>query len=218
MLSDSPPDRDVEWTDAGAEGAHRFVQRIWRLVQNWSGVTVQSGSPSSSIQYTNTATELRRVSHKTLKAVGADIENLAFNRAIARIHEFVTALSAVDRKDVSDDGLAPVMREGLEFLVLCFAPVMPHLAEECWRSLGYEGLVAQQNWPDFDPSLTTDAVIVIPVQINGKKRADLEVEADADKAQIEAATLQLDVVKRFLNGKKPKKIIVVPKRIVNVVV
>jgi len=185
MLSDSPPERDVEWTDAGAEGAHRFVQRIWRLVS---------------------------------KAIGEDIERLGFNRAIARLYEYVNILSGAGDVKNSNSDIDSAMKEGLSFLIQCFAPVMPHLGETCWEELGFDGLVSEQSWPQHDDALAKDDTIILPVQINGKKRADLEVNPDASVKEIEDATLALDVVIKQLDGKEPKKIIVVPKRIVNVVV
>ena len=211
MLSDSPPDRDVEWTDAGAEGAHRFVQRIWRLVAGWSG-----GFGDVALPYDDQKSDIRKSTHKTLKAVGEDIERLAFNRAIARIYEFVNVLSGV-KFDKADAEEASAAKEGLLVLVQMIAPMMPHLAETCWAELGCDGLVSEQLWPEYRDTLAKDDVISLPVQINGKKRADLEVTPEASAEEIEAATLALDVVVKHLNGAEPKKIIVVPKRIVNVV-
>ncbi len=217
MLSDSPPDRDVEWTDAGAEGAHRFVQRVWRLVHSWapalSAVSLPYGnSTDAKVQ------ELRKASHKTLKAIGEDIDRLGFNRAIARIYELVNVLSSSGNPENASNDLKSAMKEGLDFLVQEVAPYMPHLAEQCWQELGNEGLIAEQPWPRFDEAMAKDDVIVMPVQINGKKRADLSVDPEATKEQIESATMLLDVVVRHLDGKSPKKVIVVPKRIVNVVI
>ena len=215
MLSDSPPDRDVEWTDAGAEGAHKFVQRIWRLVVSWAEVIHNADNPSRS---TGKAGELRKASHKTLKAVGEDLDRLGFNRAIARIYEFVNILSSSGQPHEADQELIACMREGLLVLVQLIAPMMPHLAEECWQALGCDGLVSEQAWPQFIEALAKDDVITMPIQINGKKRADMSVSPEASKEEIETAALQLDVVVRYLDGKVPKKVIVVPKRIVNVVI
>ncbi|MEM9331733.1 MAG: leucine--tRNA ligase [Pseudomonadota bacterium] len=214
MLSDSPPDRDVEWTDAGAEGAHRFVQRIWRLVQSWSEMI---STPDLQCEETSESLALRKASHKTLMAVGEDIEKLAFNRAIARLYEFCNVLSAV-KPDKADKSVISAMREGIGFFVQCIAPMMPHLAEECWKSLGKTSLVSAMPWPKFNAEFAVDDTIVMPIQINGKKRADLEIDPNASKEEIEAASLQLDVVVKYLEGRDPKKVIVVPKRIVNVVI
>lgn len=216
MLSDSPPERDVEWTDAGAEGAHRFVQRIWRLVQTWSE-NVKSAESPDNLQ-DEKANSIRKTSHKTLKAIGEDIERLGFNRAIARLYEYVNALSGAGDANKSNSELDSAMKEGLSFLIQCFAPVMPHLAETCWEELNFDELVSEQSWPQHDDALAIDDTITLPVQINGKKRADLEVSPDATSQEIEDATLALDVVVKQLDGQTPKKIIVVPKRIVNVVV
>jgi len=217
MLSDSPPERDVIWTEAGVEGAHRFVQRVWRLVSEAApavaGVTPAVGGAGA-------AAELSRGAHKVLKAVGEDIGRLHFNKAVARIYELTNLLSPQVAEIVAgrrDGGLDAAVRQGLEFLVAMIAPMMPHLAEECWVALGGEGLVAERPWPAFDPALTVDNEFTYPVQINGKKRGDLTIARDADQATVEKAALELDVVQKALDGKPPRKVIVVPQRIVNVV-
>ncbi len=212
MLSDSPPERDVEWTDAGAEGAHRFVQRVWRLVSSWENALVGMSAPDDA-----SGDDIRKATHKTLKAVGEDLDRLGFNRAIARIYEYVNVLSAT-KPDQADDAQKASMKEGLSVLVQLIAPMMPHLAEECWKSLQNDGLVAEQAWPNYQDNLAKDDMIIMPIQINGKKRGDLEVSPEASKEEIEAATLQHDVVLKHLDGNQPKKLIVVPKRIVNVVI
>ena len=217
MLSDSPPDRDVEWTDSGAEGAHRFVQRIWRLVDSWKDQLKDVPLPNRSGDSNGKAEKIRRASHKTLKSIGEDIEKLAFNRAIARVHEFANELGNSGNPADASAELSSAMREGLEILVQCFAPFMPHLAEECWNALGHDTLVASRPWPEFDENLVSETTILLPVQVNGKKRAELSVSPEATNEEIEAATLELDVVRKALNGAPPRKIIVVPKRIVNVV-
>lgn len=217
MLSDSPPERDVEWTDSGAEGAHRFVQRIWRLIQNWSNNVKTVSMPDMESSHEQ-ADAIRKASHKTLKAIGEDIERLGFNRAIARLYEYVNTLSGAGDPAKSNPHLDAAMKEGLTFLIQCFAPIMPHLAESCWQELGYDTLVSSQPWPEHNEELATDDMIILPVQVNGKKRADLEINPNASNQEIEDATLALDVVIKQLDGKSPKKIIVVPKRIVNVVV
>ena len=212
MLSDSPPDRDVIWTEHGVEGAHRFVQRVWRLVSEAAhalvGVVPQPSDTSA----------LSRAAHKALKAVGEDIEKLAFNRAVARIYELVNAASAPFSKLGDADGPEKAAaREAAEILTHLIAPMMPHLAEECWKALGGEGLVAARPWPVFDPALVVDEEITLPVQVNGKKRGDLTIGRDADQSAVEHAALALDAVQKALDGKPPRKVIVVPQRIVNVV-
>ncbi len=215
MLSDSPPERDVIWTEAGVEGAHRFVQRVWRLVSDagpvLSGVAPKTGTEGDALA-------VSRGAHKILKAVGEDIERLHFNRAVARLYELTNLLSPqVAAVGEGKSERAPAVREGLEFLIAMLAPMMPHLAEECWHAIGGEGLVAARPWPDFDPALLVDNEVVLPVQVNGKKRGDLTIARDADQAAVEQAVMALDFVQKALEGKMPRKIIVVPQRIVNVV-
>jgi leucyl-tRNA synthetase len=215
MLSDSPPDRDVIWTEAGVEGAHRFVQRVWRLVAEASEVLKDvAGAPARE----GDAVAISKLAHKTVKAVGADIERLGFNKAVARLYELVNALAPrVQALATANDAEKGALRDAFDKLVVMVAPMMPHLAEECWAVLGGEGMVANQPWPKFDAALTVDDEITLPVQVNGKKRGDLTIARDADQSAVEAAALALDAVQKALEGKAPRKIIVVPQRIVNVV-
>jgi leucyl-tRNA synthetase len=217
MLSDSPPDRDVIWTEAGVEGAHRFVQRIWRLVGEAADVV--RAAPKVSATWSPAALALAKTTHKTLAAVEDDIEKLGFNRAVARLYEFVNAIGKVvaDGQAGSDPSLATALSEAFGVLVRLIAPMMPHLAEECWTALGRDGLVATTGWPVVDRSLTVDDEVTLPIQINGKKRAEITVARTADEATVRAAVLALEAVQKALEGKAPKKVIVVPQRIVNVV-
>ncbi|WP_099867038.1 leucine--tRNA ligase [Pararhizobium haloflavum] len=218
MLSDSPPDRDVIWTDAGVEGAHRFVQRVWRLIQEAREPLVAT-DPAAGKE--GDALAVSRAAHKALKAVGEDIERLGFNKAVARIYELVNALAAPLQRAASgkvDPQLAAACREAVEILIQLIAPMTPHLAEACWASLGHPTPVSQASWPQFDPALVTEDEITLPVQINGKKRGDLTIARDASQGEVEAAVLALDVVRSATDGKPPRKVIVVPQRIVNVVV
>ena len=216
MLSDSPPERDLEWSDEGVAGAHRFVQRVWRLV-NDAAPALKGVAPRAAREGAPAA--ISKTAHKALKVVGEDIEQLAFNRAIARIHALVndlqgpcTALAGADAATLA------AARDAVEILISLIAPFMPHLAEECREKIGAEGFVAANRWPDYDAELVLDDQITLPVQINGKKRGDLTIAREADQAQVEKATLELDFVQRALNGASPRKVIVVPQRIINVVV
>jgi leucyl-tRNA synthetase len=215
MLSDSPPDRDVIWTAAGVEGAYRFVQRVWRLVGAAAPVLKGVGpAPASE----GNAAALSKAVHKTLKAVGEDIEKLSFNKAVAHIYELTNILAGpLGVIESVPSGELPALREGVEILIAMMAPMMPHLAEECWAAIGGKDLVAERAWPAFDPQLVVDDEIVLPVQVNGKKRGDLTIRRDADQLAVEEAALALDFVQKALDGKPPRKVIVVPQRIVNVV-
>jgi leucyl-tRNA synthetase len=218
MLSDSPPDRDVNWTEKGVQGAWRFTQRLWRLVHEAAGIakTAPAQRPAS---FGEPALKLRKAAHSALAKVSAAIETLHFNVAVAHLYEFANALSDaigdVDSKPEPD--LAWAMQEAAGVLVLLFQPMMPHLAEECWAALGHDTLAATQPWPAVEADLLIENTLTLPVQINGKKRADVTVPRDAGKDAIEAAVLALDAVQKALDGKAPKKVIVVPQRIVNVV-
>ncbi|WEZ81934.1 leucine--tRNA ligase [Rhizobium sp. 32-5/1] len=218
VLSDSPPDRDVIWSEAGVEGSHRFVQRIWRLISEASSfLEASDASPAKD----GDALPISQLAHKTLKAVQADYDKLAFNKAVARLYELVNALAApltlVAEGKASPETIAAV-KDATSILISLMAPMMPHLAEQCWVEIGGTGLIAQRDWPVFEEALVAENEITLPVQINGKKRADLTIARDADQTAIESAVLAIDAVKTALNGQNPKKIIVVPQRIVNVVV
>jgi len=216
MLSDSPPDRDVIWTEEGVQGAWRFVQRLWRLVGEIANVTGPQSRPAT---FGPEALAVRKAAHRALANVSDDIGRLRFNRCVAHIYEFANALSdAIGAiETVPADDLAWALREAGGILVRLFHPMMPHLAEECWAALGHKTLVATESWPELEADLLVENTITLPVQINGRKRADVTVPRDAGTAEIEAAVLALDTVQKALEGKIPKKVIVVPQRIVNVV-
>jgi leucyl-tRNA synthetase len=218
MLSDSPPERDVNWTEEGVQGAWRFVQRLWRLVHEAADVAASADQPRPST-FSAPALALRKAAHRALARVSEDVERLRFNVCVAHIYEFANAFQAslanLETEPVADYRWAA--REAVDILVRLFHPMMPHLAEECWAALGHKSLVASQPWPKLEPDLLIEDTITLPVQINGKKRGDVTVARNAEKAEIETAVLALDAVKKALDGKPPKKVIVVPQRIVNVV-
>jgi leucyl-tRNA synthetase len=216
MLSDSPPDRDVIWTEEGVQGAWRFVQRLWRMVGEIANVPKVATRPA---QFSEQALALRKAAHRALANVTEDIGRLRFNRCVAHIYEFANALSdGIGNVETAPaDDLAWALREAGDILVRLFHPMMPHLAEECWAALGHKTLVATEAWPQVEADLLVENTITLPVQINGKKRADVTVPREAGKDEIEAAVLALDTVQKALDGKSPKKVIVVPQRIVNVV-
>ncbi len=215
VLSDSPPERDVIWTESGVAGAGRFVQRIWRLVEE---VADGKGGPKGEKKPENfspEALELRRATHKTLHAVSQNIEGLRFNVAVAQLYELTNATASAVAK--SAPGTAWAIREATEHLVQMLAPMVPHLAEASWERLGYNTLIADAPWPLAEQGLLIDASVTLAVQVNGKRRDELTVPRDASTTEIEKAALALDSVKRALDGKPAKKVIVVPQRIVNVV-
>jgi leucyl-tRNA synthetase len=214
MLSDSPPERDVIWTEAGVSGASRFMQRVWRLIYEALPKAAPKGSPKPG-EFGPDADALRRAAHKALAKVSQNIETLRFNVAVAQIYEFASTLHAALGKD--GPGMAWAIREAAEILVQMFGPMMPHLAEECWERLGYNTLLADQPWPTVEEALLVDDTITIAVQVNGRRRDELTIARNASKAEVEAAALKLEPVIRALEGRPVKKVIVVPQRIVNVV-
>jgi leucyl-tRNA synthetase len=218
MLSDSPPERDVLWTEEGAQGAWRFVQRAWRIINEGLDLLPQPKAKAPN-EYAPAAQALRRAAHKGLHAVAEEIEGLRFNRAIASVYEFSNALSAAlqDKAARSDASFGFALKEALTFFMHAVNPIMPHLAEEGWSLLGYNTLIANESWPEVDRSLLIDDTVTIAVQVNGKRRDEIVVPRNAVRADVEAAALRLESVTRAIDGRPIKKVIVVPERIVNVV-
>ena len=220
MLSDSPPDRDVIWSEEGVQGASRFVQRVWRLVNAAAAHLPKQDTPID--ESNDAALALRRASHRTLAEISASIERLRFNTAIAKLYSFVGTLADIvdgpAKALETNPAVAAAAREAFDILAILISPMMPHLAEQCWQVLGHQGLVSEANWPETEAKLLVDDTITLPVQVNGKKRADVTVGRNASNGEIEAAVLVLDAVKSALDGKSPRKVIIVPQRIVNVVV
>jgi leucyl-tRNA synthetase len=196
MLSDSPPERDLEWSEAGIEGASRFVQRVWRLA---SGSVEGSGEDEA----------LERKVHRTIAAVGEAIENLQFNKAVAQLYELVSAIEKASPSATRE--------EAVQTLVRLITPMAPHLAEESWALLGGAGMVADAEWPEFDPAMLIDDQVTLAVQVNGKLRDTLTAPRGLDREAAEALALASDKVQRQLAGAAPRKVIVVPDRLVNIV-
>src|SRR5436309_384663 len=217
MLSDSPPDRDVIWNDERVQGASRFVQRLWRLV-NESANIARAAPAARPASFGAEAVTLRKATHGALEKVSAGIEKLHFNVCLAYIREFSNTLGDV----LADEGqrapdLTWAVREAAVILVQLFAPMMPHLAEECWLVLEQPGLVSEVSWPKIERDLLVEDTVTLVVQVNGKKRGELTVGRNAPNPEIEAAVLALDAVKQSLAGNAVRKVIIVPTRIVNVV-
>ncbi|MBO6826276.1 MAG: leucine--tRNA ligase [Sneathiella sp.] len=215
VLSDSPPDRDMEWTDSGATGAWRFKQRLYRFaVENLENIAPLGASESSAIE--GDALALRKEAHKTVKHVTDAIEKLHFNNAIARIYEFMKALS--EFKGNGSDGDKWALREALEMMTGMIGPMMPHLGEEIWEMLGHDVLLADSPWPVAIEELTVDNTVTIAVQVKGKLRATIEVAKDEDAKKVEEEALAEPNVQKAIGDNPVRKVIVVPNRIVNVVI
>ena len=206
MLSDTPPERDIEWTQEGAEGCWRFIQRIYRLVDE--GKSASAGGVDGNSDAT---LQLRRATHRAIAAVTEDLNALRFNRAVAQVYTLANAI-----QNGSAAGAA-ARREAVETLVLLIGPMMPHLAETCWKEFGKTMMVASARWPVADPRLVASDTIVIAVQVNGKRRGEIEIAKDLAEEEVKQSALALEPVQRALQGKPPRRVIVVPGRIVNVV-
>ena len=219
MLSDSPPERDVIWTEEGVQGAARFVQRLWRLVGEVADLSPSPNAHDAAAE--DAVLTIRKAAHWAVIRVEEDVERLRFNRCVAHAYELANALQAelAVKKDkpVSPEFIT-AMREAATFLIQIIAPMMPHLAEECWKELGFDRLVAETAWPKADHALIVENDITIPIQVNGKKRGEITISREADAKTVEAAVLALETIQAALEGKPVKKVVVVPQRIVNVVV
>ena len=201
VLSDSPPERDVEWTAAGAEAAHRHLARVWRIAAE----VVAADAPASAEDEA-----LLREMHKAIHDVTLGVESFGFNAAIAKLYGFTNTLS----KSQAGSG---AKRQAARVLAQLMSPMTPHLAEELWQMLGGEGLIANADWPKADPAMLVEDSVTLPIQVNGKRRGELTVPKDMAKEEIEKLVLAHEAVVRTLDGAAPKKLIVVPGRIVNVV-
>ncbi|MDE0173044.1 MAG: leucine--tRNA ligase [Defluviicoccus sp.] len=215
MLSDSPPDRDLEWTEAGVAGAWRFVNRMWRLVSDPGRPLAPPGTAMpAGVEGDAALTAVRREVHKAIGGVTGDLEGFRFNRAVARIHSLVNLLSDFD---AGGEEAAWVRREACETMTLLAGPMVPHLGESLWRFLGRETLLADAPWPEADAALARDEIVTVAVQVMGKTRGTVELERDADQQEAEAAALALPTVTAALGGRPIRKIVFVPNRILNVV-
>ena len=207
VLSDSPPDRDVEWTESGVIGAWRFSGKIWSLMED---VTDSFDPMSVAHDASGDALALRKFAHKALEKISAGIEAFRFNTSVAQIYELTNALKKYKAQDAA-------RAESLGILIRCLAPFMPHLSEECWAKMGGKDLCYHAPWPVADPKLLVDDEVTMPIQVNGKRRAQINVPADADKDAVEKLAMALPDTQRALEGLTVRKVIVVPKRIINIV-
>jgi leucyl-tRNA synthetase len=215
VLSDSPPERDAQWSNAGVAGAWRFVNRVWEEFESQPAPAGERGASEGGGE-DEAATALRRATHRLTKQVTEAIDSFRFNSGIARLYEFLNLLKANPAA-----GGSPVLlgarQEALSAFSRLIAPFTPHLAEECWVRVGGQGMVAMAPWPAFDPALTEDAVRVLPVQVNGKRRGEISAPAGASAADVEKIVLDDPEIARRLEGLTIRKVIVVPDRIVNIV-
>ncbi|HEC91335.1 MAG TPA: leucine--tRNA ligase, partial [Alphaproteobacteria bacterium] len=215
MLSDSPPDRDLEWTDAGIDGAWRYLNRLWRLVCR-AVAEMPEKDPPEPDKLAGSAAQVRRRVHKTINAVTNDLEKFHFNKAVARIRELTNLLEGLNATG-GTGGEGWVLRQGLEAAILLIGPMVPHLAEELWRKLGHETLVADTPWPQADKAFLIDESVTVAIQVNGKLRDTVDLPKGMAQDKAKAAALERDKIVQAIGDKVVRKVIVVPDRIINVV-
>jgi leucyl-tRNA synthetase len=202
MLSDSPPERDLEWSDAGVDGAWRYINRLWKMVAQFEVDAASTTNPPSP--------EIQRAIHKTIASVTEDLEKFHLNRAVARIRELTNSLSEL--------APSPTLKEGLEAIVRLLQPLTPHLAEELWQRLGHSELLSSYPWPKADSALLIDDTVTLAIQVNGKLKSTITLPANCAKEHAEQAVMELPVIQQAINGNTVRKIIIVPNRVINVVV
>ncbi len=219
MLSDSPPDRDLDWTDSGIEGAWRYINRLWRMVSEPRMPLPAPGTPRpdtpGDVASGSGPGEVLRDIHKTVQFVTQDLEKFHFNKAVARIRELTNALEALT---ADGDGASWVYREGLETVVRLIGPMMPHIAEELWHKLGHDVMLTDTAWPEVDETLIVDNTVRVPIQVNGKRRGEIDLPKGCPAAEAEQIALALPQVIDAIGGKDIRKVIIVPDRIINVVI
>ena len=213
MLSDSPPDRDLDWTEAGIEGAWRFINRLWRMTSE-PKILFDSSKKYIPENLPDNMKNIHRAIHQTVYNVSSDLDKFHFNKAIARIRELINKIDSIDAKE---EGAAFLFRLGLETVIRLIAPIIPHIAEEMWRALGNKTLVTDESWPDYDESLLLESTVTVGVQVNGKMRGTVELPVDCNQAKAEEIGLSLAPVEKAIGTKEIRRIIFVPNRILNVV-
>lgn len=204
VMSDSPPERDVEWTAAGAEAAWKHLQRVWRITDEISTEEGAAGSDEATL-------DLQKATARAIQDVTDGIENFAFNKSVAKLYEFTNAVAKSKASNAAK-------QDAMKVMAILMVPMTPHLAEEVWETLGGDGLASQAAWPKADPKLLVEDTITLPIQVNGKRRSEINVPKDMPKNEVETIALADEQVQKLLDGGTPKKVIVVPGRIVNVVI
>ena len=212
MLSDSPPERDLEWTEAGVDGAWRYLNRLWRSILEFNEHPFPK---TNKISIAKEGDELRRLIHKTIKAVTENIERWRYNSAVANIRELSNHLNDF-KPENSDD--AKIKLFGYEVLLRLIEPMTPHIAEEIWQALGKTNALGEQPWPQYDKDLVIDETISIAIQINGKLRGSIQIQRDATEEEVKALARDLPNINKAIEEKEVRKVIVVPNKIINFVI
>ncbi len=213
----APPEKDLDWSDQGVEGAFRFIHRVWRLFYDLEPRLrgMESLPFGSSVEGEQRA--LRQKTHKTIKKVTEDIERFHFNTAISAIMELVNEIYGSKVKEYEDETSLRVTREAIETVVRLLFPFVPHVAEELWEALGYQESIIKTPWPDYDPEAIKEEEVLIVIQVNGKLRDRITLPASFGEEEVKAWALKSERIRRLTEGKEIKRVILVPKRLVNIV-
>jgi leucyl-tRNA synthetase len=216
ILSDSPPDRDMEWTNSGVQGAFRFINRVARLVTDCQSSLPEPNLPPTE-KFSKEAIKLRQITHKTIAGVTEDYERFHFNRSVARLYELTNAISAYEIEEVVA-GNSWAKREAIETLILLLNPMTPHLAEEMWKKLGHKVLLVDTRWPRANSLLASDDIVTIAIQVNGKLRGKLDIKAGSKEMKVQEAARNVTNVSSTISNRPIKKVIFVKDKLVNFVV
>jgi leucyl-tRNA synthetase len=215
----APPEKDLEWSDQGVEGAFRFLSRLWRFAYQHQELWASTPAGGDSEALSSEMRDLRRVVHRTIKKVSDDIDGrFHFNTAIAAIMELLNALSAATQDKSKLKSGAAIIKEGVETIIVLLAPFVPHVASELWEQLGHREHLDEVPWPRYSEDALAEEQLLIVVQVNGKVRGKMTVAANVTQEQIEADALADPKVSGFLDGKKVERVVYVPRRLVNIVV
>lgn len=214
----APPEKDLEWSDQGVEGAYRFLNRLWRFVAQHQERLALVSADAATVPQTEQLKDLRRRIHRTIKKVTEDLDSrFRFNTAIAAIMELQNSLSAVDAKQLENDQVAALVKAGLEAEVILLFPFVPHLTSELWEEFGHEEALAGVGWPEFSQDAMAEEELLIVVQVDGKLRGKISVSRDTDEHEVQAMALAEERVAAFLNGRAIRRVVQVPGRLVNIV-
>jgi leucyl-tRNA synthetase len=213
MLSDSPPERDLEWSDSGVEGAWKYLNRLWKMVISFQQES--EGKDLSSQNFDDKLLNVKKLIHKTIANVTEDLDNFHLNKAVARLRELTNALGDIKQ---TDNNSLSILREGLETAIILFQPMIPHIAEELWQQLGHKELLINTPWPKADKKYLVDDMVTIAIQLNGKLKVAIQLPKDSPEDVVRKAALEEYKIREAINGKEIRKVIIVPNRIVNVVI
>lgn len=214
VISDSPPERDLEWSQSGVQGVWKYLARVWRLAQSVMPLVKESDSSQMPTDFSKEEIALRRLTHKTIDQATRHLDAIALNTYISTLRTFSNEIAKVE-EGVSID--KSILREALETLIVLLNPVVPHLAEELWQQLGHDTALVDISWPQADASLLVDDTVTQAIQVNGKLRGTIEIAVGLPKEEIEAQALGHENIKRFIDGQTVRKVIVIPGKVVNIV-